>query len=67
MHCEYWYWDLHSYLRICGFTGMVIHLSCLIVSQNGSGNGESRVSLYLIFMYVHILLCLYLLIIVTEY
>ena len=42
---------------------MVIHLSCLLVGQNG----ESPVLLYFTFMYVFILLCLYLLIIVTKY
>ena len=47
---------------------MVIHLSCLIVSQNSLDNGESPpVSLYFVFMYMHILLCLHLLIIVTKY
>ena len=42
---------------------MVIHLSCLVVGQNG----ESPVLLYFAFMYMFILLCLYLLIIVTKY
>ena len=46
---------------------MVIHLSCLLVSQNGSDNTESPVSLYFGFMYMCILLCLYLLAIATKY
>ena len=33
---------------------MVIHLSCLIVSQNSSDNGESPVSLYFVFMHMYI-------------
>ena len=33
---------------------MIIHLSCLIVSQNGSDNGESPVSLYFVFMFMYI-------------
>ena len=40
---------------------MVIHLSCLVVGQNG----ESPVLLYFTFMYMFIRL--YLLIIVTKY
>ena len=46
---------------------MVIHLSCLIVSQNDSDNGESPVSLYFVFMHMYIRLSLYLLIITTKY
>ena len=51
-------------MTICSF---IIHLSCLIVSQNDRDNSESPVSLYFVFMYMYILLCLYLLITTTKY
>ena len=58
---------MNSYLKICGFIGMVIHLSCLIVRHNGSDNGESPLSLYFVFMYMYILFRLYLPLIVIKY
>ena len=46
---------------------MGVHLSCLILSQNGSDNCKYPVSLNFVFMYMYVLLCLYLLITATNY
>ena len=51
---------------VSGFTGMVIRLTFLIVSQNGTDKRESPVSLHFVFMYMYIRLYLYLLIIATT-